>query len=64
MIHFFLPDTVAFHALVQLGSTWNEEPERAGPAISQRWSGRCSSPSTENKSSCIVLRIRQAEGEA
>lgn len=34
--HFFLPTTVAFHALVQLGSTWNEDPDRAGPAMSQR----------------------------
>ena len=50
-IHFFLPETVAFQALVQLGSTWNDEPERAGPAMSQRWSGRCSSPSTESRSS-------------
>lgn len=52
MIHFFLPKIVAFHALVQLGSTWNEEPERAGPAMSQRWSGRRSLPRTENRSSC------------
>jgi hypothetical protein len=34
MIHFLRPLTHAFHAHVALGSTWKEEPLRAGPTIS------------------------------
>jgi hypothetical protein len=34
MIHFLRPLTHAFQAHVALGSTWNEEPLRAGPTIS------------------------------
>ena len=38
-IHFLAPVTTAFHAEVLFGSTWNEEPERAGPRISHLGGG-------------------------
>jgi hypothetical protein len=35
-IHFLEPRSTAFHADVEFGSTWNVEPARCGPTISQR----------------------------
>ena len=40
MIQYFEPPMTAFQAEVPLGSAWKVEPEREGPIISQRWSGR------------------------
>ena len=41
MSQYFEPRMTAFQADVPFGSAWNVLPERAGPMISQRWSGRC-----------------------
>jgi hypothetical protein len=49
MIQYFEPLMTAFHAEVPFGSAWKVDPEREGPMISQRWSGRWE-PSTVNKS--------------
>jgi len=40
MSQYFEPRMTAFQAEVPLGSAWKVEPEREGPIISQRWSGR------------------------
>lgn len=50
MIQYLAPRSTAFHALVALGSLWNVLPDRVGPMISHRRSGR-SSPSTAKRSS-------------
>lgn len=50
MTHFLEPRTTAFQAQVALGSWWKVDPLRAGPTISQRWSGR-PGPRTAKRSS-------------